>query len=207
MSRYPGTQFKVYDNSQATAMVPVTRVSPADSVTYLSTFASVKGPEGITLSYGNNFYDRYGTQDNVDFKKYGQPLFQTSMNVNNGASILAKRAVLDDATLGNTTLAVVLTKYKDVAITPDSDNITLIGNVDVVDTDAAKYSIAPLMFSIANDNNYAFANVKLDEHKERYDLYKNYIIDVIANEDTPDNRFLSKLISTNEKTGILFPLQ
>lgn len=203
MSRYPGTQFKVYDNSQATAVVPVTNVSPADAVTYLSTFASVKGPEGITLSYGNNFYDRYGTQDNVDFKKYGQPLFQTSMNVNNGAAILAKRAVLDDATLGNATLAVVLTKYKDVTITPDDDNATLIGRVDVVDTDVAKYSIAPLMFSIANDNNYAFANVKLDEHKERYDLYKNYIIDVVANEDTPDNRFLSKLISANEKTGIL----
>lgn len=205
MSRYPGTQFKVYDNSQATAVVPVTNVSPSDAVTYLSTFASVKGPEGITLSYGNNFYDRYGTQDNVDFKKYGQPLFQTSMNVNNGAAILAKRAVLDDATLGNATLAVALTKYKEATITPDDTNASLIGSIKVDNNDAkTKYSIAPLMFSIKNDNNYVFANTELDEHKERYDLYKNHIIDIVANEDTPDNRFLSKLIeSADASTGIL----
>jgi hypothetical protein len=203
MSRYPGTQFKVYDNSQATAMVPVTTTNPADAVTYLSTFASVKGPEGITLTYGNNFYDRYGTQDNIDFKKYGQPLFQASMNVNNGAAILAKRAVLDDATLGNATLAVVLTKYKDVTITPDVETPSLIGSINIGSGDA-KYSIAPLMFSIKNDSDYKFASAELDEHKERYDLYKNYIIDVVANEDTPDNRFLSKLIPEGvESTGIL----
>lgn len=204
MSRYPGTQFKVYDNSQATAMVPVTTTNPADAVTYLSTFASVKGPEGITLSYGNNFYDRYGTQDNIDFKKYGQPLFQASMNINNGAAILAKRAVLDDATLGNATLAVVLTKYKEVTITTEENNEALIRSIEVAADAPEKYSIAPLMFSVKNDNNYTFANVKLDEHKERYDLYKNYIIDVVANEDTPDSRFLSKLISDpNTTTGIL----
>jgi len=125
------------------------------------------------------------------------------MNVNNGATILAKRAVLDDATLGNATLAVVLTKYKDVIITPDKDNPSLIGSIAIGSGDA-KYSIAPLMFSIKNDNDYKFANVELNEHKERYDLYKNYIIDVVANEDTPDNRFLSKLIPNGvESTGIL----
>lgn len=199
MSRYPGTQFKVYDNSQATAIVPITNAGPADSVTYLSTFASVKGPEGITLSYGNNFYNRYGTQDKVDFKKYGQPLFQTSMNVNNGANILAKRAVLDDATLGNATIAVVLTKYRDVIIETDSVDKTRIKSINYNNNSDYKYSIAPLVFSVENANNYAFANVKLDEHKERYDLYKNYIIDIIANEDTPDNRFLSKLIDGGSK--------
>ena len=203
MSRYPGTQFKVYDNSQATAVVPVTRVNPADTVTYLSTFASVKGPEGITLSYGNNFYDKYGTQDNIDFKKYGQPLFQTSMNINNGAAVLTKRAVLDDATLGNATLAVVLTKYKDVTVIPDNDNSTLIGSINAASDAKTKYSLAPLVFSVANDNNYSFANTMLNEHKERYDLYKNYIIDLVANDDTPDNRFLSKIIGDRNSTGIL----
>ena len=113
MSRYPGTQFKVHDNSQATAIVPVSNVNAADAVQYLTSFASIKGPEGITLTSGEDFYTRYGTQDNIDFKKYGQPLLQASMNINNGAALLAKRAVLDDATLGNATLAVVLTKYKD----------------------------------------------------------------------------------------------
>lgn len=90
MSRYPGTQFKVHDNSQATAVVPVSNANTADAVQYLTTFASVKGPEGITLTSGEDFYTRYGTQDNIDFKKYGQPLFQASMNVNNGAALLAK---------------------------------------------------------------------------------------------------------------------
>jgi hypothetical protein len=203
MSRYPGTQFKVYDNSSTTAVVPVTRVNPGDAVTYLSTFASVKGPEGITLSYGDNFYNRYGTQDNIDFKKYGQPLFQTSMNVNNGAAILAKRAVLDDATLGNTTLAVVLTKYKEAIITPDGTNKSLISSITFDSNSDYKYSIAPLMFSIKNDKNYEFANATLNEHKDRYNLYKDYIIDVVANEDTPDNRFLSKLLATGENSGIL----
>ena len=82
MSRYPGTQFKLYDNSQATAIVPVSNVNINDTVQYLTAFASVKGPEGITLTSGEDFYTRYGTQDNIDFKKYGQPLFQASMNVN-----------------------------------------------------------------------------------------------------------------------------
>lgn len=205
MSRYPGTQFKVYDNSQATAIVPVANSNPSDAVTYLSTFASVKGPEGITLSYGNDFYSRYGTQDNIDFKKYGQPLFQTSMNVNNGAAILGKRVVLDDATLGNATVAVVITKYKNATIEPDSTNEALIGSIDVSADSETKYSIAPLVFSIENSNDYQFANKTLNEHKERYDLYKNFIIDVVANEDTPDNRFLSKILSSDmtERTGIL----
>jgi len=39
-----------------------------DAVQYLTSFASVKGPEGITLTAGEDFYTRYGTQDNIDFK-------------------------------------------------------------------------------------------------------------------------------------------
>ena len=71
MSRYPGTQFRVFDNSQATASVPINNsTNMDDAVKYLATFSSVKGPEGITLSYGQDFYDRYGTQDNIKFNKY-----------------------------------------------------------------------------------------------------------------------------------------
>lgn len=201
MSRYPGTQFKVYDNSQATAIVPVSNVNINDTVQYLTAFASVKGPEGITLTAGEDFYTRYGTQDNIDFKKYGQPLFQASMNINNGAALLAKRVVLDDATLGNATLAVVLTKYKDAKIEVDDDISSLIKSITfAADPDAvvSKYSIAPMVFSIENSNNNAFASQALNEYKERYDLYKNYIKEVVANTDTPSNVFLNKLVEEGE---------
>lgn len=201
MSRYPGTQFKVFDNSQATAIVPVTETNYADAVQYLTSFASVKGPEEITLTSGNSFYDVYGTQDNIDFKKYGQPLFQASMNINNGATLLSKRIVFDDATLGNATVAIVLTKYKDAKfdIEPES---SLIKSIQFdKNTTKSKYSIAPMVFSIDNKNNYSFASAPVDEYKERYDAYKNYIIDTISNENSPNKNFLHGL--GENKTSIL----
>lgn len=205
MSRYPGTQFRVHDNSHATAIVPVTNANINDTIQYLTSFASVKGPEGITLTAGENFYTLYGTQDNIDFKKYGQPLLQASMNVNNGAAVLAKRAVLDDASLGNATLAVALTKYKDAKITSyiDEDNDKsypdLIGEIKFVGNDVSvRYSIAPMMFSIDNINNYNHATRPVNEYKERYDFYKEYIQDIVANNNTPDNKFLNKLFGSED---------
>lgn len=203
MSRYPGTQFKVHDNSQATAIVPVNNVNAADAVQYLTAFASVKGPEGITLTAGDDFYTRYGTQDNIDFKKYGQPLFQASMNINNGAALLAKRVVLDDATLGNATLAVVLTKYKDAKFEVDGDMPSLIKSISFDENSKSKYSIAPMVFSIDNTNNYIYAKQPVNEYKERYQLYKKYIEEIVSNEDTPSNVFLGKLFSKDEASKIL----
>lgn len=203
MSRYPGTQFKVHDNSQATAIVPVNNVNAADAVQYLTAFASVKGPEGITLTAGDDFYTRYGTQDNIDFKKYGQPLFQASMNINNGAALLAKRVVLDDATLGNATLAVVLTKYKDAKFEVDGDMPSLIKSISFDENSKSKYSIAPMVFSIDNTNNYIYAKQPVNEYKERYQLYKKYIEDIVSNEGTPSNVFLGKLFGKDEFSKIL----
>ena len=203
MSRYPGTQFKVHDNSQATAIVPVNNVNAADAVQYLTAFASVKGPEGITLTAGDDFYTRYGTQDNIDFKKYGQPLFQASMNINNGAALLAKRVVLDDATLGNATLAVVLTKYKNAKFTVDTAIPSLIESISFDENSKSKYSIAPMVFSIDNTNNYIYAKQQVNEYKERYQLYKKYIEDIVSNEDTPSNVFLGKLFGKDEASKIL----
>ena len=203
MSRYPGTQFKVHDNSQATAIVPVNNVNAADAVQYLTAFASVKGPEGITLTSGEDFYTRYGTQDNIDFKKYGQPLFQASMNINNGAALLAKRVVLDDATLGNATLAVVLTKYKDAKFEVDGDMPSLIKSISFDENSKSKYSIAPMVFSIDNTNDYIYAKQPVNEYKERYQLYKKYIEDIVSNEDTPSNVFLGKLFGKDEASKIL----
>lgn len=203
MSRYPGTQFRVHDNSQATAIVPITKVNSSDAVKYLTSFASVKGPEGITFTSGENFYTRYGTQDNIDFNKYGQPLFQASMNINNGAALLAKRAVLDDASLGNASVGMVLTKFKPAKITPDENFPDLIGSIKFDKNSISKYSLAPMVFSVDNINNYSFAEANVNEYKERYDLYKSHIIDIIANENTPDSTFLNKLFSKDENNKIL----
>lgn len=201
MSRYPGTQFKVYDNSQATAIVPInTRVNINDAVRYISAFESVKGPEGIKSAFGQEFYDMYGDQSTVKFDKYGQPLFQASMNINNGAALYAKRVVLDDATLGNTTLAMVLTKYADGNVTVDDDQlIASITYTDVTKTQA-KYSLTPLMFSVDNTFGYNLATVMVNEYKERYDLYKNKIIEVVSNEGNTDADFLNKLKEYNNNS-------
>ena len=203
MSRYPGTQFKVHDNSQATAIVPVSNVNAADAVQYLTSFASIKGPEGITLTSGEDFYTRYGTQDNIDFKKYGQPLLQASMNINNGAALLAKRVVLDDATLGNATLAVVLTKYKDAKFEVDGDIPSLIKSISLDSKSKSKYSIAPMVFSIDNTNDYVYAKQPVTEYKEKFQLYKNYIEDIVSNKNTPSNVFLGKLFNKDEASKIL----
>ena len=165
MSRYPGTQFRVHDNSQATAIVPITKTNANDAVQYLSAFASIKGPEGITFTSGEDFYTRFGTQDNINFKKYGQPLLQASMNINNGAALLAKRVVLDDASLGNATLGVVITKYKEANIVPDKVNPGFIGSIEFNKDKNSKYSIAPMVFSINNLNDYVHANAVVNEHK------------------------------------------
>lgn len=172
-TRYPGTQFIVKDNSQTSAIVPVSNTN-ASTPTYMSCFRSVKGPEKIMTSKGQNFYDKYGTQDYVKFEKYGQPLFQASMNINNGASILGKRAVLDDATLANATVAITLTKTKDTN-----------GNI--------KYSLSPVVFSI--NNNQVISNIdtrSMYETKDIIDLYKKYIIEAIENNST-DPVFLNEL--------------
>ena len=42
-SRYPGSQFRVIDNTATTATVPITSTNPA-APTYMTTFTSVKGP-------------------------------------------------------------------------------------------------------------------------------------------------------------------
>lgn len=208
MSRYPGTQFRVFDNSQATASVPINNsTNMDDAVKYLATFSSVKGPEGITLSYGQDFYDRYGTQDNIKFNKYGQPLFQASMNINNGAALYAKRAVLDDATLGNATLAVVLTKYKDADVLPDSavshseatintsaDVANLIGSISFANRadKFPKYSLSSMIFGMDNKKDFEIANRPVNEYKERYGMYKDFIVDSVANDNNTNPAFLNK---------------
>jgi hypothetical protein len=202
MSRYPGTQFKVYDNSQATAAVPInTSVNEKDTVRYISVFESAKGPENITSVYGQDFYDKYGDQSTIKFDKYGQPLFQASMNINNGAALYAKRVVLDDATLANATLAIVLTKYADgkIELETDDDHKGLIKQISFTDTSktTAKYSLSSLMFSLDNTDGYSIANTVVTEFKERYGMYKDKLIDIISNEANTNSKFLNRVDDAN----------
>lgn len=178
MSRYPGTQFIMVDNTNAAASIPVATVNPSAPV-YISTFHSVKGPEEIMTVAGNEFYDYYGSQANVLFSKYGQPLLQASMNINAGARLIAKRAVLDDAKLANATLGVTLTKTlkADPVLTLDANgHITAvtIGNYsedsDVNDT---KMVLRPIVISI--DDTTAADEVVV-EGKELYNLHRSNII-------------------------------
>ena len=50
-----------------------------------------------------------------------------------------------------------------------------------------------------SSNGYKFANTVVNEYKEKYDLYKEFIEDVIANDNTPDNKFLNKLYPKDAK--------
>ena len=109
MARYPGTQFIVIDNSATTATVPIATKNPA-APTYLTTFTSVKGPEEIRTVSGQEFFDLYGSQDTILFSKYGQPLLQAAMNINTGAKLICKRAVLDSATLANATFGIEVSR-------------------------------------------------------------------------------------------------
>lgn len=171
MARYPGSQFRVIDNSVTTASVPITSTNPA-APTYMTTFASVKGPEEIKTVSGSQFYELYGTQNNILFNKYKQPLLQASMNINNGANLICKRAVLDSAKLANTTFGVVLSRNINTKISlyiNDDNNIYLISiphstalttkDEEVyINSDKTKWVIHPICFSnkyLGSDNKYS----------------------------------------------------
>ena len=79
MSRYPGSQFIVIDNTATTATVPVTTKNPA-APTYMTSFHSIKGPEEIKTVYGNDFYDLYGSQSKILFSTYGFTSFNLAIS-------------------------------------------------------------------------------------------------------------------------------
>ena len=187
MARYPGSQFRVIDNSATTATVPITSTNPA-APTYMTTFASVKGPEEIKTVSGSQFYELYGTQNNILFNKYKQPLLQASMNINNGANLICKRAVLDSAKLANTTFGVVLSKGINTQIRISLNDKNHIKHISIFHGDALvtkddvyyinpkytdKFVIRPICFA----NNYK-SNIN------NYSDQKKYIIDQISKKNT-----------------------
>ena len=197
MARYPGSQFIVIDNSATTATVPITPNNPG-APTYLTTFNSIKGPEEIKTVYGQEFFDLYGAQNNILFSKYGQPLLQAAMDIHAGATLICKRAVLDDARLANATLAVVLTKKSgsDITIlTNEEGHINRVNIENMVETQApmsqaklssaneigSSYYIKPVIISSKDSTVVPISN---REGKEYYDIHKKQIIDDILNETT-----------------------
>ncbi len=93
---YPGTIFNWYDQSDIPSL---DAVSNERAPLFLAAASFDKGPENMRVVSGNQFYRLYGT--NNSFSKHGQPAIQIANMINNGAKVLIKRVVADDATLAN----------------------------------------------------------------------------------------------------------
>lgn len=182
MSKHPGSQFQVIDQTSTTATVPVVAKNPA-APTYMTTFRSVKGPEDIRTTFGNEFYDLYGSQANILFSTYGQPLLQASMDINSGAQLIAKRAVLEDAKLSNATLALTLTKSTAVkpALTLNENGHIVEFTIPYVTTNVngtevpteTSFTIRPVVVSVSDDTPTPTGEM---ETKEYYNIHKSNII-------------------------------
>lgn len=174
MARYPGTQFVLRDQSNATAAVPIQQVSNS-APTFLTAFRAPKGPEDMLLVDGQRFYNLYGSQDKIKFNTYKQPLLQASMDINEGARLIAKRAVLDSAKLANATVGVILTKQKDVTFSKNAD-----GYIDGATFGAdAKYVLRPVVISNEDTALTPEGAGHTVETKYYYRDHKNSIINAV----------------------------
>ena len=173
MARYPGTQFVLRDHSNATAAVPIQQVSNSAPV-YMTTFRAPKGPEDMLLVAGQRFYNLYGSQDKIKFNTYKQPLLQASMDINEGARLISKRAVLDSAKLANATVGVMLSKQVDVTFTKNEDGY--VSGATFGETQ--KYVLRPVIVSVADRANTETVS-NLEETKYQYSTHRNSIINDI----------------------------
>ena len=169
MARYPGTQFVLRDRSEASATVPIQQVSNSAPV-FMTTFRAPKGPEDMLLVAGQRFYNLYGSQDKIKFNTYKQPLLQASMDINEGARLIAKRAVLDSAKLANATVGIMLSKQLDVRFTKNEDGYIK----DATFGDTKKYVLRPVIVSI-KDNTNTSSNSAIVEGKFMYNTHKDKI--------------------------------
>lgn len=93
---YPGTIFNWYDLSDIPGFD--TAMNPRAPL-FLAAASFDKGPENMRVVQGEQFYRLYGRE--INFDKHGQPALQVANMINNGARVLLKRVVADDATLAN----------------------------------------------------------------------------------------------------------
>ena len=178
MARYPGAQFVLRDRSDASAAVPLQQVSNSAPV-FMTSFRAPKGPEDMLLVEGQRFYNLYGSQDKMKFNTYGQPLLQASMDINEGARLIAKRAVLDSAKLGNATVGVVLSKQVDVTFTKNEDGYI---NAATFGT-TTKYVLRPVVVSIKDTANTP-GDSSFVESKFMYKTHKDTISNEIEMKET-----------------------
>lgn len=140
---YPGTIVRWHDNS---AIVSDTVDTSSGGPVFLMLSSFDKGPEKWNRIYGQGFFDLYGSQ--MSFKRHGQPAIQAANMITNGATILVKRLVANDATLANLILVakVTSTTVATPAIDPDDPAAVSIGSIVGEDSDysgdlEAKYII------------------------------------------------------------------
>ena len=113
---YPGTIINWHDYSAIrNQAIPEVDNSPL----YLLVSSFNRGPEGLTEVSGKNFYDLYGTK--MDFDKHGQPAIQAANMIDNGARLLVKRIVANDAKLANM-IAVATVKRQITALNTSQDD-------------------------------------------------------------------------------------
>lgn len=93
---YPGTIDNWFDHSGIQARETVERY-PRPLLIAAAAFD--RGPEKITITHGEDFYKTYGYY--IDFDKYGQAAIQVANAIDNGADVMLKRVVANDATLAN----------------------------------------------------------------------------------------------------------
>jgi hypothetical protein len=98
MAMYPGTTFEIIPKSTSTLTSERTVIPPA----FICCFSSEKGPEGMKITEGEEFFKLYGTD--ISFAKHGQPLLQAANIINNGGIVIGNRVVAKDSTLANLTL-------------------------------------------------------------------------------------------------------
>ena len=93
---YPGTIFNWHDQSGITTSV-IESIDNSPLYLHLSSFD--RGPEGLRVVKGKEFYQLYGSK--MNFAKHGQPAIQAANIIDGGGSLLLKRLVAKDATLAN----------------------------------------------------------------------------------------------------------
>lgn len=125
MMPYPGTIDNWYDHSGITA-VETTERYPRPLL--LAAAAFERGPEGINVIHGQDFYKTYGYF--IDFDKYGQAAIQVAAAIDEGADVMLKRVVAKDAKLANVVIVAKVTLEKVQKTDTDgnplyTDNVTM----------------------------------------------------------------------------------
>lgn len=198
MSRYPGTQFILNDQSNVSAAVPIQSVSNLAPV-YMTTFRAPKGSESMLSVSGQRFYNMYGSQDKIKFNTYKQPLLQASMDINEGAKLIAKRAVLDSAKLANATVGVVLSKYKEAFFTKAGEYYKCDTAATGADTNNYKYVLRPVVLSV--EDTLVSTSSSFEETKYQYLQHRNNINSIV--EGTKEFEINTGITGTFEAKSVI----